>query len=527
MSGIDAPPRVPPWRVCFPGSGNLVSYYSRGATLVKQRNASGSTLTQSYLHLDSQGTVVLRSKEDGTKAGGVLDPDPWGGDPGKRWGRVVVDSFTRADANALGTAETGQSWTESSSPSTPDKFGIRSGKARVIDQTVNYYFWAWCPSGQSDVRVKVRLTVGTVIGTPPGNGVGIFFRSDSAGNGLLFHYLGGATNNWRWSQGGSAIATVTGPVLTQGQTYDLEVRASGSNCTAFVDGVQIGGTQTITAHQTDTYHGLYVFQSTDHLFENFSVLAEADAEPVGWLGDPGYFTEAGVMRRLEYVRARWYQAGGPGWLSKDPIGLRGGDINLYRYVGNRPLVAIDPSGMARSPVPMRPPGDCSWAVHNALQDVVDAACSVPRACTKASPTDCNTILLYIDRNFTCATARRAINVKCYRGGDDTHRPMEEEAWTALAHCTQEYAYKCGGSRRRVPVTVPVTVPVPVPGSSPCVRHQPVSGGIPTGVVVVGAGILIVGGVALILLSGGAAAPAVAEVGAGALPFLTAAAAAAR
>jgi RHS repeat-associated protein len=124
------------------------------------------------------------------------------------------------------------------------------------------------------------------------------------------------------------------------------VRASGSNCTAFVDGVQIGGTQTITAHQTDTYHGLYVFQSTDHLFENFSVLAEADAEPVGWLGDPGYYTEAAVMRRLEYVRARWYQAGGPGWMSKDRLGLGGGDVNLYRYVKNRPLVAKDPSGLA-------------------------------------------------------------------------------------------------------------------------------------------------------------------------------------
>jgi len=110
------------------GSGTLVSYYSRGASLVKQRNASGSTLTQSYLHLDSQGTVVQRSKDDGTTATGVLDPDPWGGDPGKRWGRVVVDSFTRADANALGTAETGQISTEGSSPATADQ-----ARARLAD----------------------------------------------------------------------------------------------------------------------------------------------------------------------------------------------------------------------------------------------------------------------------------------------------------------------------------------------------------------------------------------------------------
>jgi RHS repeat-associated protein len=331
-------------------SGNLVSYYSRGATLVKQRNAAGSTLTQSYLHLDAQGTVVLRSKEDNSATTGVLDPDPWGGDPGKRWGRVVVDSFTRADANALGTAETGQSWNEASNPTfgITDKFGIRSGQVHVLPSTVNYFFWAWCQSNQSDVRVKVRLTLGTVIGTPPGNGVGILFRADSTGKGLLLTYVGGATNNWKfWKFIGtsySSLATMTGPQLTQGQTYDLEVRASGSQCTAYVDGVPIGSPQTITDDQTNTYHGLFVFQSTDHLFENFSVLAEADAEPVGWLGDPGYVTEAAVMRRLEYVRARWYQAGGPGWLSKDPIGLRGGDVNLYRYVANRPLVLADPSG---------------------------------------------------------------------------------------------------------------------------------------------------------------------------------------
>jgi RHS repeat-associated protein len=324
-----------------------VSYYSRGATLVKQRNASGSTLTQSYLHLDEQGTVVVRSLDNGRATGSVQDPDPWGGDPGKRWGRGLVDSFSRPDADVLGNAETGQTWTQVWSPGETKGFGIRSGQARVIPQTVNGYFSAWCPSGQSDVRVKVRLTLGTVIGTPPGTGVGILFRVGSLGSGLLLRYVGGTTNNWRWSRFSTSISdyvAVTGPVLTQGVSYDLEVRASGSNCSAYVDGMQIGGTQTFTNYQTNTYHGFHVFQSTDHLFENFSVLAEADAEPVGWLGDPGYYTEAAVMRRLEYVRARWYQAGGPGWLSKDPLELGGGDVNLYRYAASNPLVFVDPEG---------------------------------------------------------------------------------------------------------------------------------------------------------------------------------------
>lgn len=33
------------------------------------------------------------------------------------------------------------------------------------------------------------------------------------------------------------------------------------------------------------------------------------------------------------------------FLSEDPIGFRGGDSNLYRYVGNNPLYANDPYGL--------------------------------------------------------------------------------------------------------------------------------------------------------------------------------------
>ncbi len=41
---------------------------------------------------------------------------------------------------------------------------------------------------------------------------------------------------------------------------------------------------------------------------------------------------------------RWYDPTIGRWISKDPIGFAAGDSNLYRYVGNSPTNATDPSG---------------------------------------------------------------------------------------------------------------------------------------------------------------------------------------
>ena len=68
--------------------------------------------------------------------------------------------------------------------------------------------------------------------------------------------------------------------------------------------------------------------------------------PLSWHGNHGYWYEGQLARTLHYVRARWYADADPhGWISADPLGFAGGDWNLYRYVGNRPTVEVDPSGM--------------------------------------------------------------------------------------------------------------------------------------------------------------------------------------
>ena len=47
---------------------------------------------------------------------------------------------------------------------------------------------------------------------------------------------------------------------------------------------------------------------------------------------------------LYSYRARWYDANMGRFLSQDATGFAAGDMNLYRYVGNRPTFMVDPSG---------------------------------------------------------------------------------------------------------------------------------------------------------------------------------------
>jgi RHS repeat-associated protein len=51
---------------------------------------------------------------------------------------------------------------------------------------------------------------------------------------------------------------------------------------------------------------------------------------------------------LDYLRARYYSPGLQRFLSEDPIGLGGGDVNLYAYVYNQPFAFVDRLGLCGS-----------------------------------------------------------------------------------------------------------------------------------------------------------------------------------
>jgi RHS repeat-associated protein len=58
---------------------------------------------------------------------------------------------------------------------------------------------------------------------------------------------------------------------------------------------------------------------------------------------------------LYYYRARYYSPGLQRFISEDPIGLLGGDVNFYVYVWSDPVNWIDPLGLD----PILPGGQCN------------------------------------------------------------------------------------------------------------------------------------------------------------------------
>ena len=75
---------------------------------------------------------------------------------------------------------------------------------------------------------------------------------------------------------------------------------------------------------------------------------------------------------LFYYRARYYSPRMSRFVSEDPVGFLGGDVNLYAYVRNNPINLIDPTGL--DPCCNQNYGDCvRKCMEDRLGSLVDYA----------------------------------------------------------------------------------------------------------------------------------------------------------
>jgi RHS repeat-associated protein len=115
-------------------------------------------------------------------------------------------------------------------------------------------------------------------------------------------------------------------------------------------------------------------------YDSFGNLKDSDSSP----SQPLTYTarEWDKETGLYYYRARYYDPMVGRFIGKDPIGFKGGDVNLYAYVQNNPIRYTDPSGLSGA--------SGSWDNGNSLDgtEQQDLVCSFPAgvfnrwSCTK-------------------------------------------------------------------------------------------------------------------------------------------------
>jgi RHS repeat-associated protein len=77
-------------------------------------------------------------------------------------------------------------------------------------------------------------------------------------------------------------------------------------------------------------------------FGNVLNQQEGISQPFKFIGEFGVMTEP---NGFYYMRARYYDPQVGRFVSEDPIGFDGGDVNLMVYVSNNPILMIDPFGL--------------------------------------------------------------------------------------------------------------------------------------------------------------------------------------
>jgi RHS repeat-associated protein len=88
--------------------------------------------------------------------------------------------------------------------------------------------------------------------------------------------------------------------------------------------------------------GVYVNQYSYDPFGEVTTVSAGITNPFTFVGQDGVSSDG---NGLTYMRARYFDARTGQFVSNDPFGLGGSDLNIRRYVANDPIIGIDPLGL--------------------------------------------------------------------------------------------------------------------------------------------------------------------------------------
>lgn len=164
------------------------------------------------------------------------------------------------------------------------------------------------------------------------------FFYDGSGNRLRA-IRGSVTTRYIYGVGGNLLAEADGlGNITKYYIHGLGLLAmvTPSDQTYCYHFNPIGSTIAMT-NQSQTMVNQYVYDP----FGKVTNQTETVLQPFKFVGQHGIMTEP---NGFYYMRARYYDPGVGRFISEDPIGFDGGGINLNAYVGNNPLMSVDPDG---------------------------------------------------------------------------------------------------------------------------------------------------------------------------------------
>ena len=144
---------------------------------------------------------------------------------------------------------------------------------------------------------------------------------DASGN--LLAEANGSNQILRYYVYGQGLLAMVTP---SGASYSYHYDATG-NTVAMTD-----GSQTVVNRYAYTPYGQIVGK----------VEAPGLSQPFQYVGQYGVMAEP---NGFYYMRARYYDPEVGRFVSEDPIGFEGGDVNLYAYVGGNPVLFTDPQGL--------------------------------------------------------------------------------------------------------------------------------------------------------------------------------------
>jgi len=168
---------------------------------------------------------------------------------------------------------------------------------------------------------------------------GASYSYDGAGNRLQ-KVSSGATTRYIYDAGGNLLAEADGSNnITRYYIYGkgllaMVTPAGDVYCYHFNP---TGSTVAITDHD-QVMVNKYAYDQ----FGNIGNQEEAIPQPFKFVGQHGVMTEP---NGFYYMKARYYDPNVGRFVSEDPAGFDGGDVNLMAYVQNNPILNVDPSGL--------------------------------------------------------------------------------------------------------------------------------------------------------------------------------------